>query len=122
MQTEAGGTVVCDSCGATNPSGFAFCSTCGNRLGERCPTCHAPVTPGSRFCGVCGSALGAAGPTLPEELEERKVVTVLFADLTASTELAARLDPEDLRAILRPFFEAMVEEIRRFDGTVEKFI
>jgi class 3 adenylate cyclase/CRP-like cAMP-binding protein/tetratricopeptide (TPR) repeat protein len=56
------------------------------------------------------------------ELEERKVVTVLFADLTASTELAARLDPEDLRRILQPFFEAMVEEIRRFDGTVEKFI
>jgi class 3 adenylate cyclase len=50
------------------------------------------------------------------------VVTVLVADLAASTELASRLDPEDLRAVLRPFFEAMVEEIRRFDGTVEKFI
>ena len=49
-------------------------------------------------------------------------MTVLFADLTASTELASRLDPEDLRGVLRPFFEAMVEEIRRFDGTVEKFI
>src|SRR5207247_247553 len=53
---------------------------------------------------------------------ERKVVTVLIADLAASTELAARTDPEDLRAVLRPFFEAMVEEIDRFGGTVEKFI
>jgi class 3 adenylate cyclase/CRP-like cAMP-binding protein/tetratricopeptide (TPR) repeat protein len=64
---------------------------------------------------------GAAG-TLEPELEERKVVTVLFADLTASTELASRLDPEDLRVLLRRFFEAMVEEIERLDGTVEKFI
>jgi class 3 adenylate cyclase len=55
-------------------------------------------------------------------LEERKVVTALFADLTASTEMASRLDPEDLRAVLRPFFDAMVEEIDRYGGTVEKFI
>jgi class 3 adenylate cyclase len=54
--------------------------------------------------------------------EERKVVTVLFADLTASTEMAARLDPEDLRAVLRPFFDAMANEIDRFGGTLEKFI
>jgi class 3 adenylate cyclase len=58
----------------------------------------------------------------PHEVEERKIVTALFADLAASTELAARLDPEDLRGILRPFFTAMVEEIERFGGTVEKFI
>jgi class 3 adenylate cyclase/tetratricopeptide (TPR) repeat protein len=47
---------------------------------------------------------------------------MLFADLTASTELASRLDPEDLRSVLRPFFDAMVEEIDRYGGTVEKFI
>lgn len=56
------------------------------------------------------------------ELAERKVVTVLFADLTASTELASELDPEDLRAVLTPFFEAMVDQIERYGGTVEKFI
>jgi class 3 adenylate cyclase len=49
-------------------------------------------------------------------------VTVIFADLSGSTELATRLDPEDLRGVLRPFFDAMVEEIERFGGTVEKFI
>ena len=54
--------------------------------------------------------------------EERKVVTVIFADLSGSTEMATRLDPEDLRGVLRPFFDAMVEEIERFGGTVEKFI
>ncbi len=55
-------------------------------------------------------------------LEERKVVTVLYADLVASTELATRLDPEELRAVLGPFFEAMAEEIARHGGTVEKYI
>ncbi|HEU4529425.1 MAG TPA: adenylate/guanylate cyclase domain-containing protein, partial [Actinomycetota bacterium] len=49
-------------------------------------------------------------------------MTALFADLTASTEMASRLDPEDLRGVLRPFFDAMVEEIARYGGTVEKFI
>ena len=55
-------------------------------------------------------------------LEERKVVTMLFADLTASTEMSSRLDPEDLRSVLRPFFDAMADEIGRYGGTVEKFI
>jgi class 3 adenylate cyclase len=55
-------------------------------------------------------------------LDERKVVSMLFADLTASTEIAARLDPEDLRAVLHPFFDAMVDEIARYGGTVEKLI
>lgn len=54
--------------------------------------------------------------------EERKVVTVLFADITASTELALSLDPEDLLGVLRPFFEAMADEVHRFGGVVEKYI
>jgi class 3 adenylate cyclase/tetratricopeptide (TPR) repeat protein len=79
--------------------------------------------PGFLFCGTCGGSLEPA-PSAPAELaaEERKIVTALFADLTASTEMAARLDPEDLRGVLRPFFDAMAEEIARFGGTVEKFI
>ena len=81
--------------------------------------------PGNRFCGSCGAALGEAVPgaeVAQAEVAERKLVTVLFADLTASTELASELDPEDLRAVLTPFFEAMAEEIGRYGGTVEKFI
>ena len=64
-----------------------------------------------------GASLAAGG-----SLEERKVVTMLFADLTASTEMSSRLDPEDLRSVLRPFFDAMADEIGRYGGTVEKFI
>jgi class 3 adenylate cyclase/tetratricopeptide (TPR) repeat protein len=96
---------------------------------RRCPSCGEVVPAGFRFCGSCGapfdvaSARARAGSPPPiGNLEERKVVTALFADLTASTEMASRLDPEDLRGVLRPFYDAMVEEIDRYGGTVEKFI
>jgi class 3 adenylate cyclase/tetratricopeptide (TPR) repeat protein len=89
--------------------------------------CGAANPPGNRFCGTCGSALDADASSAPAKaapvpLQERKVVTSLFADLAASTELSTRLDPEDLREVLEPFFAAMVEEIERYGGTVEKFI
>ncbi|HEX5951462.1 MAG TPA: AAA family ATPase [Actinomycetota bacterium] len=122
--------VVCPRCGSSNPVGFRFCGSCGEALERTCRACGTPSPLGFRFCGACGSALEveeapsvgtkAAAPVLV--VEERKVVTSLFADLAASTELAARLDPEDLRRVLGPYFDAMAEEIERFGGTVEKFI
>src|SRR5437763_10293419 len=54
--------------------------------------------------------------------EERRVVTIMFADITGSTPLADRLDPEDMRAILTGYFNLMTEQIRRHGGTVEKYI
>ena len=54
-------------------------------------------------------------------LDERKPVTVLFADLAGSTELATRHDPEQLRAMLSAFFDEMREQIQAFGGTVEKY-
>src|SRR5262249_57988293 len=53
--------------------------------------------------------------------EERKLVTVLFADLAGSTELAVQQDPEQLRALLSSFFEEMAQQIRNFGGVVEKY-
>ena len=55
-------------------------------------------------------------------LEERKLVTVLFADVIGSTALSEGLDPERLRVVLDAYFEAMAETIARWGGTVEKFI
>jgi class 3 adenylate cyclase/CRP-like cAMP-binding protein/tetratricopeptide (TPR) repeat protein len=84
----------------------------------RCPACGDEWPPGQRFCGSCGTPLRDAHA----DVEERKVVTALVADIAGSTELAARLDPEDLRSVLRAFFTAMTEEIERRGGTVEKYI
>ncbi|GAC1401147.1 MAG: hypothetical protein NVSMB49_14920 [Ktedonobacteraceae bacterium] len=54
--------------------------------------------------------------------EERRVVTVMFADIIGSTPMAARMDPEDMRAILTGYFNLMTQQIRKHGGTVEKYI
>jgi class 3 adenylate cyclase len=84
-----------------------------------CPSCGQENPRGFRFCGRCG---GALAPEAAEAREERKVVTVLFADLVGSTSRAEGLDPEDVRAILSPFYGRLRSELERFGGTVEKFI
>jgi len=83
-----------------------------------CPTCGTPNPETARFCMACGGALTASGPTR----EVRKVVTVVFADVTGSTHLGEQLDPESLRAIMGRWFEAMRAVLGRHGGTVEKLI
>src|SRR6266581_5229772 len=83
-----------------------------------CGTCGHPNPEGSQFCNECGSPLGAA----PDPREERKFVTVLFADLVGFTSRAERMDPEDVRAVLDTYHERVRHELERFGGTVEKFI
>jgi class 3 adenylate cyclase len=83
-----------------------------------CGACGAPAVEGARFCAQCGSPLAAATATR----EERKVVTVLFADLVGFTSRSERLDPEDVRALQTPYWGRLRAEIERFGGTVEKFI
>jgi class 3 adenylate cyclase/tetratricopeptide (TPR) repeat protein len=84
-----------------------------------CPSCGFENAATAKFCSECGSAL-VAGPTVARE--ERKVVTVVFADLVGSTARAERLDPEDVRAILAPYHDRLRHELERRGGTVEKFI
>ena len=83
-----------------------------------CTSCGQQNPPGFRFCGACGNSL--AQESAPHE--ERKVVTVLFCDLVGSTELAERSDPEDVRALLSPYYHRVRTELEHFGGTVEKFI
>jgi class 3 adenylate cyclase/tetratricopeptide (TPR) repeat protein len=84
-----------------------------------CSTCGRANPDDARFCADCGSALGDA---VPSAREERKVVTVLFADLVGFTSRSEQLDPEDVRATLTPYFARLREELERRGGTVEKFI
>jgi class 3 adenylate cyclase/tetratricopeptide (TPR) repeat protein len=84
-----------------------------------CPACGFENTETAKFCSECGTALAVAEPA---RREERKVVTVVFADLVGSTARAERLDPEDVRAILAPYHARLRHELERHGGTVEKFI
>ena len=82
-----------------------------------CPTCGEGNPDGARFCNACGADLGAAIGR-----EVRKTVTVLFADVTGSTALGERLDPESLRHVMARYFETATACIERHGGAVEKFI
>jgi len=84
-----------------------------------CPKCGQENPPVAKFCLACGEPLADLAHGL---LEERKVVTILFADLVGFTARAERLDPEDVRAILTPYFARVRSEIETFGGVVEKFI
>jgi len=84
-----------------------------------CPACGEENPERARFCLNCAAAL----TTEPvARAEERKVVTVLFCDLVGFTARTDRADPEDARALLRTYHEAVRREIERYGGTVEKFI
>jgi len=119
---------VCANCGAINAPDARFCNQCGSPLAETTavPAPSAPHTDPNQRNGHAAQAEGterAALRALAEESEEqRRVVTVLFADLTSSTELADDMDPEDVRTLLAAFFATMTREIRRHGGTVEKYI
>ncbi len=82
-----------------------------------CATCGATNPDDARFCMRCGSSLAALQP-----MGERKVITALFCDLVGSTELADRLDPEDVDRLLRAYHGIARRRIQAFGGIVEKFI
>jgi class 3 adenylate cyclase len=86
------------------------------------PTCHVcrqDNPTGARFCNACGSPLdGEARPLR----EERKVVTVLFADLVGFTARSERMDPEDVQRLLQPYHAQLRSVLERHGGTVAKFV
>src|SRR2546425_1705751 len=87
--------LVCSNCGQENPSE-------------------------ARFCMACASPLAPPSTESPHEI--RKTVTVVFSDVTGSTSLGERLDPESMRRVMSRYFEEMRRVLVRHGGTVEKFI
>src|SRR5436190_12731491 len=83
-----------------------------------CTRCGQEIRAKARFCDACGAPLTEA----EAPREERKVVSVLFADLVGSTSTAERLDPEDVRALQDPYWRHVRSELERHGATVEKFI
>ena len=90
-----------------------------------CSTCGLENPSGNRFCPSCGTALGAAREPLAPEASsgsERRLVSVLFADLVGFTSLSEHRDPEEVRELLSRYFDRCRSLIERYGGTVEKFI
>ncbi len=83
-----------------------------------CTSCGAENREEARFCDSCGAPLAEAAPVR----EVRKVVTVLFCDVTGSTALGEKIDPESLRRVMARYFETAKTIVERHGGTVEKFI
>lgn len=108
--------IPCPRCGKENSREAFFCQQCGGPLSRVCPKCGTANAPDAHFCLRCGTALSV------EATVERRVVTVLFADLVESTSLVRGQDPERARAVIGQYFEAMRHEIESHGGVVEKFI
>ena len=84
-----------------------------------CPNCGSENAEGANFCSVCGTRLT---PAETEAADVRKTVTIVFCDVTGSTELGERLDPESMRKVMARYFDAMRAALERHGGSVEKFI
>jgi class 3 adenylate cyclase/tetratricopeptide (TPR) repeat protein len=134
--------MICEGCGTENAPGGRFCEACGTPLATSCPSCGSLVRADARFCRECGTRLktdadvaahGAAAPpalqpvmaprATPEApVAERRLVSVLFADLVGFTSLAEDRDPESTRELLTRYFDVAREAIERHGGTIGKFI
>ena len=126
----------CPRCRTANSEGSRFCGSCGIALTAVCPSCGSSTLRGARFCGDCGKPTPplhiAAGPPphlaplLPQwraSLEgERKLVTVMFADIKGSLELLTARDPEEAVALLDPVVELMKAAVHRYEGTVNQIM
>ena len=136
--------MICPNCATENVTGAKFCMECGTTLSSGCPNCGFNNLPGAKFCSECGTVLQAsaqtarpingaavaATPPTPtpataaqsEQASERRLVSILFADLVGFTPFAEERDSEDVRETLSKYFELAREVIERYGGTVEKFI
>ena len=130
--------MICSSCGTENEAGRKFCAECGMRLAAICPSCGSANAATAKFCGECATPLTAtaaapaatatrpavsdARPTAAAAVAERRLVSVLFADLVGFTTLAEGRDAEETRQLLSRYFDLARDVIARYGGTVEKFI
>src|SRR2546427_7846944 len=138
-------SMKCPRCQQEAPSDAEFCPECGAKLAALCSQCGTANAPIHKFCKKCGQSLTAASGVDPEgrrfaspdshtpkhlaeriltskgALEgERKLVTVLFADLKGSMELLADRDPEEARKILDPVLQLMMDAVHRYEGMVNQ--
>jgi class 3 adenylate cyclase/tetratricopeptide (TPR) repeat protein len=133
----------CAACQRANPPDARFCGGCGSPLPLACPTCERANPPDASFCNGCGARLtpvppvaSAAAPrayTPPHLAErilrtrgaiegERKLVTVVFCDLADSTAVSERLGPEAMHEVMDRCIRLILEQVHRYEGTVNQFL
>ena len=134
----------CLKCHFENREGVKFCEECGDKLRLECPACKAKLPLGKKFCGECGHALESPQESpafdyskpqtytpkfltdkilkIRSSLEgERKLVTVLFADVANYTAMSEELDPEEVHQIMDGCFKILMDEIHKYEGTINQF-
>jgi len=134
----------CAKCQTENEEPRKFCRKCGAKLSVSCPGCGFENLYSDAFCGGCGHDLQEPTDTPPIDLNqpqsytpkhladkilttrtsiegERKVVTVLFADVANYTAISDKLDPEEVHQIMDGCFKILMNEIHRFEGTINQF-
>jgi class 3 adenylate cyclase len=127
-------SLACASCGSTLTPNAKFCAECGLSAAVLCATCGTPAAAG-RFCAECGSPLpdtshgaraalsaGATHEDPPTPVAERRIASLLFADLVGFTAISEERDSEEVRELLSAYFDRSRAVIERYGGTVEKFI
>src|SRR5918994_619911 len=137
-----GTRLICSTCGTENRPGAKFCSECASPLAAGCPTCGTVNPPTAKFCSECATPLHArarpsgttaaavaAATPVPARVDgngaavaERRLVSILFADLVGFTTYSEGRDAEEVRELLSRYFELASDVVRRYGGTVEKFI
>ena len=121
--------VACPECGAPNGAEQSFCSSCGTSLTRACPNCALRSPISFQFCGSCGTRFEPAAPaetapvpTARRQSEERRLATILFADVAGFTNLSERMDPEDVRSLVDTCMAKLGEIVARFGGRVDNVI
>ena len=134
----------CPKCQFENAEEMQFCGKCGAKLEKICPQCNFSNPADFMFCGKCGHNFRKAGESPPIDYSEpqsytpkfladkiltnrsaiegeRKLVTVLFADVANYTSMAEKLDPEEVHQIMDGCFKILMDEIHKYEGTINQF-
>src|SRR5262249_27295448 len=127
---------LCPACQAANPPTNKFCSECGQRLAGSAPTPIPATPPAPGLAAPAATTARFASPEAytPRHLAEkiltskaaiegeRKIVTVMFSDVSGFTAISEKLDPEDVHAIMDRVFEVILNAVHHYEGTVNQFL